>query len=387
MKAIFWYSFPLFFLIFLSACSKTEEVLPVANCELLSLEQHPKAQQYESILQTFIARGVPGVSAAVISPEGTWAGAAGMADLSHAIHLTPCHNLRVGSVTKLFAAVTILKLQDEGLLDIDDPINQYIPRSITDQIRNANEVSIRKLLNHTSGIRDHLGARSYLDIFNGTEVRESAEQRLAAIYGKDAWFAPGTDIEYSNSNYLLLALVLKYAAGAASGYEVVQSRIIEPLALTNTYRGTEAPAQMSRGYYDHYDNGFMQDATETSNNAVGGADRLDGGIISSPYDLATFLRALFEGELLEPATLAEMQTFEALDLGEDLALLKGYGLGLMQIETPQGSVIGHYGGVHAFTSVLFHFPEAEVTLALILNGSAAAVTNPLYEEEFFTDFL
>lgn len=369
--------------VLLSSCEKTDDVLPVSDCYINENTNHPKAGNYEQIIDDLLAAGVPGVSVTVRSPEGTWSKCGGKADLENNINLTPCHTLRAGSMTKLFAATTILILQDEGVLSIDDKINQYIPSSITDKIENANDITIRQMLNMTSGIREYLGIKTILGILNLSVEKRSAEENLETIYNKPANFTPGERNLYTNTNYLLAALVIKYATGKTAN-EVVQEKIIDRLNLSNTYISTALPQNLSRSYIDIYDQGYMQDITEIDNNAEGGEDMLDGGIISSSYDLALFLQSLMKGEILSESSLNQMKEFlELTELVEDMEFIKGYGLGLMRLETEHGTAIGHYGNVHGFTGLMFHFPADDITLAIIVNGHSTKMQEVLEREEIF----
>ena len=366
-----------------SACEKTEDALQISDCTIDENTNHPNAGNYQGIIDDLLAAGVPGVSVTVRTPEGIWSKAGGKADLKNNIGLCPCHALRAGSMSKMFAATTILILQDEGVLSIDDKINKYIPTSITDKIENANDVTIKQLLNMTSGIRDYHGLRSILGILNLSIEKRSAEENLETIYNKPANFSPGEKILYTNSNYLLAALVIKYATGRTAN-EVVQEKIIDRFGLYNTYITTATPENLSRSYYDIYDNGYMKDVTEIDNNAVGGEDMLDGGIISSSWDMSLFLELLMHGEILEESSLNQMKEFLEVteDLG-DMDFLTKYGLGLMYLETDNGVAIGHYGNVYGFTGLFYYFPGSDITLSVMINGYSAKIADVIYGEEIF----
>jgi len=372
----------LFTLTFYS-CEETEFEAPVADGSAYENTDHPIAGSYQQIIDDLIAAGVPGVSATVLSPEGIWSTAAGKADLGNDIDLTAGNTLRAGSMTKVFAATTILILQDEGVLTLDDKINEYIPASITNKIENANEVTIRQLLNMSSGIRDYHGLKSILEILNLSSVKKSAEENLEVIYNKKANFKPGEKNLYTNSNYLLAALVIKYATGKPAN-EVVQEKIIDRFGLTNTFVSTVTPKNLSRSYMDIYDDGYMKDVTEIDNNAVGGEDMLDGGIISSSYGLAHFLNLLMKGQILTENSLNQMKEFREVteDLG-DQDFVTQYGLGLMYLETDNGIAIGHYGNVHGFTGLMFYFPEADITLSVMINGYSANISDVMEGKEIF----
>ncbi len=383
MKAIHYFNiFAIATLFLFSSCSESIDAVPSKPCDLKN-DAHPHAYRYQKIVDEFLDAGSPGVSVTVISPEGTWISSGGKADLGNNVGLSPCHTLRVGSITKVFTAAAIMRLQDKGVLNVKDKINKYIPGRITKEIENANLVTIEQLLNHHSGIKDYLGIGSILDILNYSVKKRSAEENLKIIYGKKADFAPGKGMQYSNSNYLLLGMIMKYATGK-SAYQVMKDEIFDPLNLNNTYPGNEIPSDLSRGYYDVYDNGFVQDLTEIDNNAIGGEDMLDGGVISNSYDVAVFLNALLKGELVTKASLNQMQEFLPItqDMG-DMDFIKDYGFGLMRLETPSGKAIGHYGNVYCFNALVCHFPEQDVTISVLQNGGSAKIIDTLFDEHLF----
>ncbi len=365
------------------SCEETEDAFAITTTTIEENDSHPKAEAYQKIIDDFLEAGAPGISVTVRSPEGIWSKCGGKADLKNDIDLTPNHTLRVGSMTKVFTATTILILQDEDVLSIDDKINKYIPASITDNIENANEVTIRQLLNHTSGVRDYLGLSATLGIINLSIQKYSAEENLQLIYNKKAAFPPGEGKEYCNSNYLLAALVIKYATGTSAN-KVIQEKIIDRFGLENTYVSTAKPATLSRAYYGIYDNGYMKDVTEIDMNAVGGEDMLDGGIISNSYDLAIFLDTIINGNILSDESMNQMTEYTEVtqDLG-DMDYITKYGLGMMYMETESGICIGHYGNVYGFNGVYVYFPEIETTMALIINGYSGDISKVLGSDAVF----
>ncbi len=382
MKTYLFWGLFISTLLCLSSCEETDNALNIINT-IEENDSHPMAASYQQIIDDFLEAGVPGVSVTVRSPKGVWSKAGGKADLKNNIDLTPSHTLRVGSMTKVFTATTLLILQDEGILSIDDKINTYIPSSITNHIKNANDVTIRQLLNHTSGIHEYMGLQTTLAIINLSIKKNSAEENLKLIYNKKASFAPGTDKEYCNSNYLLAALVIKYATGKTAN-EVVQEKIIDRLGLENTYISTAEPNTLSRSYYSIYDDGYMKDVTEIDMNAVGGEDMLDGGLISNSYDLAIFLEKLLKGNILSDTSLNEMEDFTEVtqDLG-DMDYITKYGLGLMYLDTENGVCIGHYGYVYGFNGIYVYYPEIQTTLAVLINGYSGNISKVLGSEDIF----
>jgi len=383
MKKLMKISTIALFILFSISCEKIDVAAPDLHGNL-GMNNHTNEAKYQNLINKILETGVPGVSMTVITPDGDWSGTGGKADLKYNIDMSPFHILRIGSFSKVFCAATILKLQDEGKLNINDKANMYIPAEIADKVPNGNLVTIKQLLNHTAGIPEHLDLNAYLDIMNLSVVKLSAEETLETIYRKKPDFAPGTDKYYSNSNYLMLALILKYVSGKDAN-DVVNGKLLQPLGLQNIYMSSDFPASLSRGYVDVHDDGKVIDRTEIDNNAVGGQDRLDGGVMANSYDLAVFLTSLLEGDILSAGSLSQMETFEDItqDLGPDLSHLKQYGLGLMKLETDHGNAIGHYGSVHSFSSLAYYFPEQKVTVAIIRNGDSARSKKFFESKELF----
>lgn len=383
MKTLIKISTIALFILFSVSCEKIDVVVPDMPGNL-GIDNHPDEAKYQNLINAILETGVPGVSMTVITPDGIWSGSGGKADLKNNIDMTPFHILRLGSFSKVFCAATILKLQDEGRLNINDKANLYIPAKIANEIPNGNLVTIKQLLNHTAGIPEHLDLKTTLGILNLSVIQLSAEESLKTIYGKKPDFTPGTDKYYSNSNYLMLALIIKYVTGKDAN-NVVYGKLLQPLGLQNTYMSSDFPAALSRGYFDVHDDGKVIDRTEIDNNAVGGQDRLDGGVMANSYDLAVFLSSLMEGDILSAGSLSQMETFEDItqDLGPDLSHLKQYGLGLMKVQTDHGIAIGHYGSVHCFNSLAYYFPDQKVTVAIIRNGDSTRSKKFFESKELF----
>jgi len=368
------------------SCEEIDVVVDQPDSVIVSNNSISNAARYENILNDMLAAGTPGVSLTVSTPEGIWSAAGGKADLKNKVDLVPEHTMRIGSVSKLFGAATILCLQDEVVLSVDDKINEYIPRSITDEISNANKVTIRQLMNHSSGIAEYLDLNAHLEIQNLSSVKKSARENLKSIYGKEAAFSPGTSNEYCNSNYLLIGLVIKYSTNR-DAFDVIKEKIIDKLNLNYTYASTVTPQYMTRAYYDIYDNGFMKDVTQIDNNAVGGSEMTDGGMISNSYDLNLFTKALMDGTLLSENSLNQMLTFEDIDMElGDLDFLKDQGLGPWRMESDYGEAYGHYGHVYGFSAVTCYFPDQDITISMTVNGGSAKIYEAFQVVDFWHSF-
>lgn len=349
----------------LTSCKRKNDNPPPAA-------EHPNSSKYQRIVNKLMEAGVAGVSVTVISPEGTWNGVGGMADIQNKVPMSANNTLRIGSMTKMFTAATILKLQEEGALNIKDKINKYISSDITNHIANANDVTIEQCLNHTSGILNYLSNDVIVQIMNGTVSKFEAARTLKFIYDKPATDPPGQGKVYSNSNFLLLALIINRVTGK-SAYRAVTEKIITPLRLKNTSASTTLPSSLTKSYFREKDNaGEFQDVTHIDNDGSGGQDALDGGLIASSEDVANFLQALLTGKLLSQASINLMKTYHTIDPGifagePDMKDFKAYGLGLMKLDTDHGEALGHDGNVYGFNGKAFYFPAQKVTLVILTN--------------------
>nr|MBX2816801.1 beta-lactamase family protein [Saprospiraceae bacterium] len=223
----------------------------------------PDSAKFREFMLGKIRGGVPGMTMLIENPEGQWRGAAGFADLQNQTPMQPCHLLRVGSITKTFTAILILLLQEEGVLTIEDSIKQHLSSSIVERIRNADQATIKQLLNHTSGIADYSDEIDFsLAQLDRPTRKWTAAQELEFVYDAEPQFAVGTKRNYCNTNFLLLGLIAEHATGR-TGSALFQEKIFDPLGLSSTYFSDEGalPDQLVRGYWDDLGNLKLRDAT------------------------------------------------------------------------------------------------------------------------------
>ena len=251
---------------------------------------------------------------------------------------------RIGSISKTFTAVLVLKAVEEKKLDIDQTIEKFFHA-----IPNAKKITVRQLLNQRSGIHNYTAQADYLT-WNTRLHTEKEMIELISKGGSD--FEPGSKFEYSNSNYLLLTYLLEksfkknYAA-------LLTQYIIQPAGLKNTYAGGKIkPAENECKSYKFIDG--WQPEPETDASVALGA----GAIVSTPTDLVKFSDALFSGKLLKPESLALMTTIK-----------DGYGMGLFPAPFYDKTAYGHTGGIDGFTSVFEHFSDGDLSYALTSNGT------------------
>lgn len=338
---------------------------------------HPKGHLYQQLLDEYVHRGLPGVTLLVRDGKGTWVGSSGKADIEKNLAMSPCHLSKAASITKMFVAVATLQLVEEGTLQLDEKAAKWLPSEVARNIENAREVTLRQLLNHTSGIYDIIeDNRFYLGIVNHPTKRRSLEELAKFVYGKPAIFSPGESAAYSNTNTLLVSMILEKVTGK-DYQQVIRERILDPLELTHTTFISERqlPAITAQGYYDLYNNGTIVNLSNY-NTASG-----YGGMYSTVFDLQTFMDALLvKKTLLNEASLQQMLTFSPIE--ETGKLL---GLGIMKDFLALGEnkfAYGHRGRDLAYTADLFFFPNQQTTMALLINygTDANSALRPVFNQ-------
>jgi len=268
----------------------------------------------------------------------------GFSDIENNIKATNNSKYRIGSITKSFTAVLILKAVEEKKLNLDQTINKWFPT-----IQNAKKITLRHLLNHRSGIHNFTNDEDYLTW--NTEAKTEKEM-LEIIEKGGSDFKPDSKAEYSNSNFVLLTYILEKTF-SKSYSELLQEYIVEPIGLKNTYVfGKIDPKKNECKSYKFV--GTWKLESETDFTVPLGA----GAIISTPTELTKFADALFNGKLLNHKSLEIMKTIN-----------DNYGIGLFQIPFYNKVGYGHTGGIDGFSSVYSYFPEDKISYALTSNGT------------------
>lgn len=350
-------------------------------CAPNAFATHPKHQIYLAELQQYRKNtGSPGSLLLIQRPgEALWSGAVGKANLEHGTDMRVCDPFRVGSITKMFTSVAILKLQEQGRLRLTDKLAELLPKTVG-RIPQAEEISVRQLLNHTSGIVDppNGSLRYQLGIVSDYRARfnMTIDDLLAEyVYGKPLHFTPGTQFRYSNAGFWLLGQIIEQKAGKPL-HDVFSEWIFRPLGLTNTYLEVRDDRNVVRGYADLYGNGRLFDVSHWDRADSDG--EADGGIISTTTDLNRFMEGLFDGKLISPASLADMMATTRLP-----GCPNGdceYGLGLENWQTELGKAYGHNGGSVGFEANALYFPHNKGIFILYKNngnGSDKSMMNRL----------
>ncbi|MGW2206620.1 serine hydrolase domain-containing protein [Streptomyces sp. NPDC001774] len=319
--------------------------------------------QLQKALDDIVKAGAPGVVAEVRDADGVWRGHSGKADLKKN---KPTRNdglFRVGSVTKTFVSTVVLQLVQEGKVKLDDSVERHLPGLVP----NGENVTVRQLLSHRSGLHNYTDTlwKGGLHGFYDTRFKTYTPHELVADSNvHPPTFAPGTDGNYSNTNYVLLGMLIEKVTGNTAQAEI-KERVIEPLGLDRTTfpdKSTRINGPHANGYMrlDGPTSSFT-DVTEYSTSWAW----TTGAMISDTTDLNTFYKALVTGKLLPAHLMKEMKETKALDDGAQ------YGLGIAKFENAEfGTAYGHIGGTPGFATHAFTLADGSRQVTVSINAMA-----------------
>ncbi|GAB3465005.1 serine hydrolase domain-containing protein [Actinophytocola sediminis] len=304
-----------------------------------------------------LAAGAPGVLAELSTATGEARVRSGFGDTDARTPVDWSAKFRIGSYTKTFVAATLLQLVGDGTLALDDTVEKWLPGVVSGNGNDGGKITLRQLLQHTSGIPEYLQDLTNILVQSGFErdryTTFSPDELVGLAMTHPPDFAPGADWRYSNTNYILAGMVISKATGN-DWRDEVRARVIEPLGLKDTtLPGTDRTVPEPHAIaYERFPDVLTEDAkfgppvdaTEL-NPSFGEAA---GEIISTTADGNTFLRSLLSGKLLGPAELAEMKKTVPAPMVQPAWPGAKYGLGLMFIPNSCGGHWAHGGDIQGF---------------------------------------
>ncbi|MEU8675484.1 serine hydrolase domain-containing protein [Streptomyces sp. NPDC048560] len=296
--------------------------------------------------------GIPGVVVGLWMPgKGSYVRATGVADTTTGEPMAADSFVRIGSETKTFTVTALLELVDDGLVELDDPISAYVPG-----VRNGDRITLRHLAEMRSGLFPYTSDPDFDHDLLSDPHRSFTPQELLAYGMKHKnTFKPGATFEYSNTNLILLGLVVEKVSGRKLE-RFIERRVLRPSHLRNTLfpTGSEFPEPHPRGYTDQTLSGETEDATDWNPSWAWAA----GGMISDLHDLRRWARIVATGELLSPETQA--QRLKTLPTGFPGTT---YGLGILETN----GWIGHNGSLPGYETVTVYLPSKKATLVVMIN--------------------
>jgi D-alanyl-D-alanine carboxypeptidase len=326
----------------------------------------PSSAALQQALDDVVAAGSPGAIVLVRDGNHTVRLASGQSNISPETAMSPKLPTRIGGVTKSYVASVILQLATEGKLTVDDKLDKWLPGVIS----NGSEITIRQLMNHTSGIYNFSADPSVLAPYEQGDLTHIFDPldgvAIAAAHGPN--FAPGSAFEYSNTNYLLLAMIIEEVTGNAFPSEL-NDRIFRPLRLGDTSYPTSS---VIRGHHVH---GYLfvgaptpMDVTDFSPTVMGAS----GAILSNADDVADFYRAVLEGRLFGAAELTAMKTIDPVATGgiPDAGILGGaWGLGLIRDTFPCGDAWGHDAENPGYMTATWNSEDGDRQVVVLVNSN------------------
>jgi D-alanyl-D-alanine carboxypeptidase len=327
------------------------------------------AQALQNALDRERARAsLTGVAAAVVIPgQGLWSSGSGIANRATQQPLTGRTPFPIASVTKTFVATLVIKLADEGRLRLDDPLGRWLP-----DWPNADMISLRQLLNHTSGVANFEERIDgpYQRAIDAHPASVWSPQRTLSYAGGPE-FAPGSSWQYNNANYILLGLVIERATGSSVAC-LLRRELLDPLKLDDVVL---QPQERPRGTAAHGYGGFTADERRalrarhrrfTPYDSAASSAWTGGAIVAGAESVARWGDAVLRGHILSRAGRQQQLTFVPVEAGR-----LSYGLGITRMRSPElgTDLLGHDGAAPGFGSSLWHLPAKGITAAVLANDN------------------
>jgi D-alanyl-D-alanine carboxypeptidase len=348
----------------------------VAGAAVPAAATGPADRRLQAAVDDLHGLGITGVQGLTRVDRATTRARAGVGDLARGTPVPLDGHFRMGSNTKTFVSVVALQLVGEGKLSLDDTVERWLPGTVAGNGNDGRRVTIRQLLQHTSGIHNYTddvaALGSYEQYLAHRFDHHDAADLVALAMKHEPGFAPGTRWDYSNTNYILAGMVIERVTGRSWATEV-RARILRPLGMRETSAPGDRPslpAPHAKGYQQWAPGGDLTDTTLFNPTAADAA----GSMITTPTDLARFWQALQRGRLLAPRQMAQLHDTVLADTFQDFIPGGRYGLGIMFVPNRCGGYWAHGGDV----------PGSSTANGVSVHGDRVAVlslTTQLADEE------
>jgi D-alanyl-D-alanine carboxypeptidase len=328
----------------------------------------------------------PGATAAYITADGKiFAFATGYSDIERRLRMTPDMSMPSGSIGKTYVAATAISMALEGLIDLDDPISKWIgDRPWFGRLPNGPDITIRHLMNHSSGLIDHafdseefVAAVVRLVDSGNPNATLSHERLVEFALDREPLFPPGMGYNYSDTGYIVLGLVLE-AASRSTYYAELRRRILTPLGLDGTIpQDRRSAPRLAQGYAAVSAEIFGtpleivgSDGSMVINPAI---EWTGGGLYNNPQDLVRWAKLLYEGAAFEGDYVGEL--LESAVRGASPIPSSVYSLGVTITQTPLGITYGHSGFFPGYNAIVAYFPAEQTALAIQINTDGSRIAD------------
>ena len=318
----------------------------------------------QRILDEHVFQGITGATMGVsVEGFGDMVFASGMADLENNRSMSHDHLLKIASNTKTFVAAVILQLAQEARLDVNETIDRWFPG-----LPNAAFITVRQVMTHQSGIPDR--ENDSLEWVPPSDSVWTPQDILERAYSANPVRPPG-EYAYSNTNYVLLALLIEKETGESRAVQV-RKRLLDPLGLRDTYTATDEAypeGRLARGYT--HDAGEPEDVTHQYPISLAGPS---GDMISTASDLLKWLNALFSGQVFQDPYFTPFASAQAKGIYPGTAM-SGHGLGAMIFSYHDLEVVGYRGALKGYISIMCHEREQGISAVILTNSYHSARTS------------
>ena len=346
--------------LFLFACALGIAPAPAALAQAQRQVDRPfpagKRQQIDAAVnRAYAAAEVPGVVVGIWIPgEGSYVAAKGFADLRSRAPMRSSYYFRIGSITKTFTVTALLVLADEKKLGLDDPVSKYV-----DFVPNGENITLRMLANMTSGLRSYTEDEAAVRIIIGSPNRVWTPRELVDVgLRSPPDFAPGTGWHYSNTNTVLLGMILEKVSGQRI-QDLFAQKLYAPLRLQNTIWPTSA--QMPSPHASGYTKQTLDDTRANATNRNPSWAFTAGELISTMADLRTWVTSYTTGSMVSPAMQKERLTWVTLPPNTPD---KHYGLGIGE----NNGWLGHTGELPGYNTAAYYLPAKKAVVVVMVNS-------------------
>lgn len=317
------------------------------------------------------AGNFPGLSVAIISADGKiYSLASGMADKEKNLPLTPESRLLAGSVGKTFVAAIALQMIADGKFSLDDKVSKYLGvENWYSRIPNATDITVRHIMNHTSGVMRYEFKEKFMaDLTSNSSKEWKPEELLSYVLDEKAEFAAGAGWDYSDTNYILLGMIMEKVSGEKY-YDLLEKRILKKEKLNNTAPSDKIKLKgLVQGYAGAENDFGKKDKMIDEKGSMIVNPQFEwtgGGVYTTPTDLARWSKLLYEGKIIPESSLEKMFEFVPAKLGKDA----GYGLGAISRPSPFGATVGHSGFYPGYMTDMIYFRDKRIAISIQANTS------------------
>ena len=352
-----------------SSSDATSAASSASTAAAAALPADEQAAFQKVLDDTRSAQGFPGVQAGVWTPEGEWIGTSGTSGAGLTTPITPADHTRVGSITKTFTVTALLQLAEQGKLSLDDTIGKYVSG-----MPNGDTATLANLATMTSGIPSYTFSDTFTNAYFANPAQVWQPQQLVdVVKGQPASFPPGTKFDYSNTNTVLLGMVIEQVTGKPVA-EVFDEQILTPLGLNSTSfpgASAELPSPYLSGITEQ---GQPTGQTANATNWNPSWAFTAGEMISALDDLHVWSKALATGDGILSAEYAQKRLDSLNPTVEPNTPEKSYGMGFGRIN----GWIGHTGELPGYNTTVYYNPALQTSIVVMVNSDipTASGENP-----------